>query len=942
MKNHFIKNCFVFLFLIVTITCNNVFGQLSTNETPISFKYPEIEWKTSEYVIMPSLDMSKIKQEDARDEEEGVPPRFGYPHSVNLNLNNSGEWVTLPNGDKIWRLQITCPKAKSINLLYDTYWLPQGAKLFVYNKTKERYIGAFTSDNNKGSRENLRGFATGLIYDDSIIVEYYEPQKVLGEGILSISYIVQGYRFILAPETIESGLGTSGNCQVNINCVEGNNWKKEKNAVAMILVNGHRYCTGSLINTTANNHAPLLLTADHCLGGWANNDVSHDAISDPNLDFYSFWWNYESPDCTNPIYEPTYYVTTGAVVVANKDYSTGSDFALLYLSEDPQNNPHITPYYLGWDNSGNSGSSVVGIHHPCGDVKKIATKNSAPMTSGNYWNLYWDQTTNGYSVTEGGSSGSPLINNDRHIIGQLWGGSSVNCSNPSQDNAKYGKFNISWTGGGAIDNRRKLQPWLDPLNTGLSICNGIGIFYDMYTRDNTYDTGGFFNPNTFVHDSPDIWLRRSADGGIDHQLAMNGTNYVYVTVYNRGPIVSRVSDSIRVYFRRAALENSNNWSSNTWYYGGVSALPIIPVGGNATVKIPVNISTYQQYDNFAFYTRIDSEHDTLRVQETSSTSNNIDFNNNISAKNTQITSILISDANYGLDANFAVTSGPSSVIGSKLRLDLNDGTTNILDSAEVTLVFPEDLMTDWTPASENIKQLTANTFLVTGETVEISDVPETDVTLRYNFLTRRNTFNEIFKNHITQYVGDDEELVGSLTIQVEKPVRAATNLFTANAGNDTAVLLNTTATLHATQINENATYRWYNKNRNFLYEGVNFSVIPLQTSEYILEVTAKSDGFRDLDTVKVTVVPGCIRSITPNPVGSNWVTVSYEYATTVTSAHLYIYNTGTTTLVGSYDLSNLGNVSSLDVEVTNYPTGSYTAVLVCDNAVCHSKVLIRQ
>ena len=38
----------------------------------------------------------------------------------------------------------------------------------------------------------------------------------------------------------------------------------------------------------------------------------------------------------------------------------------------------------------------------------------------------------------------------------------------------------------------------------------------------------------------------------------------------------------------------------------------------------------------------------------------------------------------------------------------------------------------------------------------------------------------------------------------------------------------------------------------------------------------------------------------------------------------------------------MDNVSSLDIEVTNYPTGSYTVVLVCNNTVCHSKVIIRQ
>ncbi len=148
--------------------------------------------------------------------------------------------------------------------------------------------------------------------------------------------------------------------------------------------------------------------------------------------------------------------------------------------------------------------------------------------------------------------------------------------------------------------------------------------------------------------------------------------------------------------------------------------------------------------------------------------------------------------------------------------------------------------------------------------------------------------------------------------------------------------------MHAAQINENATYRWYDKQRNFKYQGLNYTVTPSETDEYILEVTAESDGYRDLDTVKVNVVPGCIRSITPNPVTDSWVTVSYEYAATVSTAQLLIYNSGTATLVGNYDLSNLDNVGGVDIEVTGYPTGSYTVVLVCDNAVCHSKVLIRQ
>ena len=63
-----------------------------------------------------------------------------------------------------------------------------------------------------------------------------------------------------------------------------------------------------------------------------------------------------------------------------------------------------------------------------------------------YWSFYWDATPNGYSVTEGGSSGSPLINNNRHLIGQLYGIGERDCDTPNQDISVYGKFSFSWNG----------------------------------------------------------------------------------------------------------------------------------------------------------------------------------------------------------------------------------------------------------------------------------------------------------------------------------------------------------------------------------------------------------------------------------------------------------------------------------------------------------------
>ena len=472
--------------------------------------------------------------------------------------------------------------------------------------------------------------------------------------------------------------------------------------------------------------------------------------------------------------------------------------------------------------------------------------------------------------------------------------------------------------------------------------------YDLYTRDDTNDNG--FEPNPLrTFNSPDMWNRQTKDGGLTHQTAFFGdTNYVYVRVHNKGSIVSAQGDSLTIYAKKDFVNLSipttyfDYWPNGWEKIGGIE-ISGVPANGDKIFCVPVYyLPIYNKYNILSLIKSPNDALFTTTMQQ--STTFDVQYNNNVSMNNVLVTKKLDCLGDAGLGALFNVSLATSTLTSSNLLFHFSNGTSNILNEAEVTMIFPEDLLTDWTPLSENLKQITANTYLVTGESVELSDIPETDITLRYNFLTRRDEPVEIYKNYITQYVGsgDDEEFIGGLTIQIEKPERAASDRFRANAGNDTAVLLNTTATLHATQINEDAIYRWYDKQRNFKYEGVNYSFIPSQTSEYILEVTAESDGYRDLDTVKVNVVPGCIRSITPNPVSDNWVTVSYEYATTVTSAQLLIYNTATTALVGNYDLSNMDNVSSLDIEVTNYPTGSYTVVLVCDNAICHSKILIRQ
>ena len=113
MKNLYIKivtNVCIFIF-----SCNYAYSQISTKEEPVSFSQKNLIWKDS-VIVMPELDMDAIHIEDSIDKVNHRLPRMGYSHHVNFNLENSGEWKKLSNGDRIWQLVLACPGANPIKL----------------------------------------------------------------------------------------------------------------------------------------------------------------------------------------------------------------------------------------------------------------------------------------------------------------------------------------------------------------------------------------------------------------------------------------------------------------------------------------------------------------------------------------------------------------------------------------------------------------------------------------------------------------------------------------------------------------------------------------------------------------------------------------------------------------------------------------------------------
>ena len=352
---------FVFLLILSVgfLLPQQTIAQLSRGGTPKSFEY-DMDWQAP-VITMPQIDIDKLLEEDRVNDLQNMPWRFAQAFTVQHDLNNSGRWTELPNGDRIWQLKFSCPGALSINFLYDDFYMPKDALLFVYSGDRKQVIGAFGSHNNRPTNK----FATEIIFDEEAIIEYYEPAAQRGLGRLSVAQVSHGYRPLA--ENGSEGLNDAGSCQVNVNCSpEGDNWQNEKKSVARIVINGSSLCTGALINNTAQDCTPYFLTANHCI------DPTYDAVTNPDMSNHVFYWNFERAGCANSGSVPT-ETTTGAIVKANtaeSSASAASDFALLELIENPNDSYDV--WFAGFDATGDPGNTGVGIHHPAGDAKKIA------------------------------------------------------------------------------------------------------------------------------------------------------------------------------------------------------------------------------------------------------------------------------------------------------------------------------------------------------------------------------------------------------------------------------------------------------------------------------------------------------------------------------------------------------------------------------------------
>jgi hypothetical protein len=396
---------------------------------------------TVERAQLPRVDVEALRAEDA-DRDRSVVPlprRFATALPVTFSPTNSGTWESLENGSRLWRLRISSPGALSLNLGLENFNLPEGATFWVHSPDGSGVQGPYTAKDQNAAG----GLWTAVVLGDEIVAELHLTKgKEADFEIVSVNH---GYRLFIEPTT---GTTKRGGCEINSACPEGDPWRDQNRSVALVTVGGVLSCTGQLVDNTAHDFTPYLLTADHCF---------FDALDASTVVAY---WNYENASCGEINGGSLSQNQSGSTLVAAW---TDSDMALIRLDDQPL--PSFNVYYSGWDARDLIPESTTTIHHPQGGEKSISVDfdpptitsygEDTPPGDGNFLRVGdWD-----VGSTEGGSSGSCLFDNmTKRCIGTLRGGYAA-CGNDEPD--WYGRMARHWTGGGTPQTR--LSDWLDPL-----------------------------------------------------------------------------------------------------------------------------------------------------------------------------------------------------------------------------------------------------------------------------------------------------------------------------------------------------------------------------------------------------------------------------------------------------------------------------------------------
>ena len=359
----------------------------------------------------------KLEAMEAWNRSGNEPPRAGFTRALpeaisarfDTTVNADSHSVRAAAGVTLWGTKVTVGDAHGIRLHLTGVVHPPGTK-FWSNGTEGSPIefGLELS----GPDGDLW---TPITFGETAFLDVEVPTSD-GEGRFSILEIAE-IRSLAAT--------TEPPCAIDAACASSTDFPaivEGRKAVALLeFMSGHGagFCTGTLLNDTAQDGTPYLLTANHCISDQASASTLH-AL-----------WDYDPPSCGGAVPAlSSLQSSVGATLLAT---GATSDFCLMQLSSVPPGRS-----FLGWDARSSSlvpGTTIYRLSHPTSylDVshsplpmefaESLLNVPSEQCFAGQGADYFYSVISKGFEYY--GSSGAAALLGSGEVVGQLKGSCDV-------------------------------------------------------------------------------------------------------------------------------------------------------------------------------------------------------------------------------------------------------------------------------------------------------------------------------------------------------------------------------------------------------------------------------------------------------------------------------------------------------------------------------------
>ena len=392
-------------------------------------------------VVFGGLNLKPIVAEDEiNDALSGVPMRIGVDRALPpgpVSSATSGVWHHAADGSNTWSLRIDAPGAKMLRVHFSAFDVPEGAFVLVRGADLN-IVDMYENTGPIGTGE----FWSIMTGGEFVEIQYQAPPGVDGAPVITIDQISHIYRTKPLLANADGGFQERVDlaCHEDVMCHTVDATARDSVGRMVFTDGGTFLCSGGLLNDAdPNTFAGYFLTANHCISTQAS------------VNSLTVYWFYQKLSCNGVTpalaSRPT---SIGGTLLWT---SAGNDSTFIRLANDPQDGQG----FAAWSTASlGTNATVFGIHHPNGEYKRYSegdiTSNNPRCLGVNFWYLDFF-----VGAVEGGSSGSPLFNQNWEVTGQLFGScGAANCTNQNVTNITYGKFSVTYN---------NVSSWLESVAT---------------------------------------------------------------------------------------------------------------------------------------------------------------------------------------------------------------------------------------------------------------------------------------------------------------------------------------------------------------------------------------------------------------------------------------------------------------------------------------------